>query len=333
MAPVLAPRACQRLALVTSFGSALLVGGMVALIVAVAGCQGRTPAPMARQRPSIVAADGVLCDLTQRLVQSAAEVNCLVPPGEDPHSLRLTPQQKRQLGQAQVVLINGYNLSPSLQGLAGSKAVAELAVPDSPKLDPQSADPHVWQDPAQGQALVRWLHRELGALLPAEARAMDRRAKAMESVLADLDTWNRRQLATIPGQAAGQKPVLASSHRAFISLVRAYGLEELALLDGSSGSHVLRPEGLDATLKQLRRLGVRQLFSEELPPPKALLRLSALSGIPIAPAALVADGLAPGQPSLPATAIANTCLISEGLGGRCDRQSGQALQTRWLAIR
>jgi ABC-type Zn uptake system ZnuABC Zn-binding protein ZnuA len=151
--------------------------------------------------------------------------------------------------------------------------------------------------------------------------------------LADLDTWNRHQLATIPSQAAGEKPVLASSHRAFISLTRAYGLQELAVLDGSSGSHVLRPEGLDASLKQLRRLGVRQLFSEAIPPSKALLRLSALSGIPIAPAALVADGLAPGQPSLPATAIANTCLISEGLGGRCDRDSAKVLQSRWQAIR
>ena len=325
MAPVLAGRHCQRLVLAASFASALMV--------AVVGCQSRTPKPMDQHRPSIVAADGVLCDLTKRLVQSAAEVHCLVSAGEDPHGLRLTPQQKRQLGQAQVVLINGYNLTPSLQGLARSKAVAELAVPDSPKLGTQSADPHVWHDPDQSQALVRWLHRELASLLPAEAGAMDGRAKAMESVLADLDIWNRRQLATIPSQAIGQKPVLATGHRAFISLARAYGLQELAVLDGSSGSHVLRPEGLDATLKQLRRLRVRQLFSEEIPPAKALLRLSALSGIPIAPTALVADGLAPGQPTLPATAMANTCLISEGLGGRCDRKSAQILQTRWQAIR
>ena len=58
--------------------------------------------------PEVVAADGVLCDLTQRLAGSDLQVACLLQPGDDPHQFHLTPQQSQQLKGAQLVLINGY---------------------------------------------------------------------------------------------------------------------------------------------------------------------------------------------------------------------------------
>ena len=68
----------------------------------------------------------------------------------------------------------------------------------------------------------------------------------------------------------------------------------------------------------------------------ALQRVSSLSGVPIAAAPLVADGLAAepdGNGNLVATLAANTCLIVNGLGGRCDPSGQQALSQRWQAIR
>jgi len=47
----------------------------------------------------------------------------------------------------------------------------------------------------------------------------------------------------------------------------------------------------------------------------------------------VVDGLAQADPSLPATAIANTCVISEGLGGRCDQKAAEGIASRWRVIR
>jgi hypothetical protein len=79
------------------------------------------------------------------------------------------------------------------------------------------------------------------------------------------------------------------------------------------------------------------LFSEQLPPSKALQRISALSGVPLSAEPLMADGLAPAgkgsTSSLVATLSANTCLIVNGLGGRCDRASQEALIESWQAIR
>ena len=331
----------------------------LALALAAAGALQacRTPPPA-----DVIAADGVLCDITQRLAASDLRVSCLLQPGDDPHQFRLTPQQSRELSQAQLVLINGFGLTPALAELTKpgpsqtkTVAVAELAVPNSPVLEaapPKTADshqhhdeenhdegehahgdrdPHVWHDPTQAAALVLLVAQQLQQLKPAAQAPIAARAQAMTATLQQLDAWNRRQLATI----TTARP-LATGHRAFASLARAYGLQELAVVDASSSSDNLRPQAFQAVVEQLRREQVPMLFAEQLPAGKALQRVSSLSGVPIAAAPLVADGLAAepdGNGNLVATLAANTCLIVNGLGGRCDPSGQQALSQRWQVIR
>ena len=163
----------------------------------------------------------------------------------------------------------------------------------------------------------------------------------MVAALQQLDRWNRQQFATIPAPPSPR----ATGHRAFASLARAYGLRELPVVDSLSSSLSLRPQAFAAVLTQLKRERVTMLFAESLPANKALQRISALSGVPIAPAPLVADGLAKGAglagaqaspaqgSSLVATLTANTCLIVTGLKGHCDQASRQRLIQQWAAIR
>lgn len=320
-------------------------------VLALAGC-GATPAA------EVIAGDGVLCDISQRLAADDLRVSCLLQPDDDPHQFRLTPEQSRAMGQARLVLINGYGLTPALArqsgGEGGAVAVAELAVPQSPLLEnghghgdgdshshgdshdqshaQDERDPHVWHDPRQAAAMVGLISERLQALDPAAAGRIQQRSAAMQQVLEQLHQWNRRQFASIPGT-----PILATGHRAFASLARAYQLQELPLVDGSSSSDVLRPQELEAVLGQLRQRQVPSLLAEQLPASKAMARISAVSGVPLAARPLLADGLAPAEagipPNLISTLTANTCLIAASLQGRCDSQAQQQLISRWLAIR
>jgi zinc/manganese transport system substrate-binding protein len=180
--------------------------------------------------------------------------------------------------------------------------------------------------------MVQLVAQQLEQLKPAARLRIAARARAMTTVLGQLDRWNRQQLATIPVA----RP-LASGHRAFASLARAYGLQELPLVDSMSSSDNLRPQAFQAVVQQLKQEQVPMLFSEQLPPSKALERISALSGVPLSAEPLVADGLAPAgdgsASSLVATLSTNTCLIVNGLGGRCDRASQQTLIQSWQGIR
>jgi zinc/manganese transport system substrate-binding protein len=80
----------------------------------------------------------------------------------------------------------------------------------------------------------------------------------------------------------------------------------------------------------LQQQGVRSLFAEQQPASKALQRISSLSGVPLAEQPLLADSAGD---NLMATLTANTCLIVDALGGRCNQARGAELVRAWSAIR
>ncbi|MBW0175094.1 MAG: metal ABC transporter substrate-binding protein [Vulcanococcus sp.] len=301
----------------------------------------------------VIAADGALCDITRRLAASSLKVDCLLGPSDDPHQLQLTPAQTRQINQAKLLLINGYGLTPALDKLSRAVKVAEIAVPNSPDLndgghgDKHSQaehehnhahedngeaahllgdqDPHVWHDPRQAAAMVKLVRQKLEQLNPQAAAQIQARSEAMQRSLNALDRWNREQFSTVPPPR-----VLASGHRAFASLARAYQLKELPVIDATSTSEALRPQALANVVAALRNQGARSLFAEQTPASKALLRISSLSGVPLASHPLRADSAGD---NLMATLTTNTCLIVNALGGRCNQASAGALVASWNAIR
>ena len=301
----------------------------LALLVLLLGAASLAPASPARatSAPLVVAADGVLCDLTRTLVADQARVVCLIPAGRDPHQAALRPSDRQAIAEARLVLVNGYGLTPALTRLSGGTppvAVAEQAVPASP-----GRDPHVWHDPAQAAAMVRVVEGRLTPLLPAgAAAAVKRRGLAATAVLADLGRWVERQINTVPSRSR----VLVTEHRAFSSLARRFGVRELPLLDSFTTAGVLRPASLAAITTAVRDSGTRQVFAESLPVSKTLRRLSRASGVPVNPTPLVADGLSPGRSTVQ-TATDNVCTFVSGQGGRCDAAAADGLARRWASIR
>lgn len=305
----------------------------------------------------VIAADGVLCDLTRRLAAADLRVDCLLDPDDDPHQFLLSPLQSREVQQARLVLINGYALTPALQKLPRAVAVAELAVPPSPASataeaeqehghghhsgdahekehhhDHGGRDPHAWHDPLQAEAMVHVVSEQLQELKPAAAAAIRQREQLMRQSLVALDRWNRRQFATLPAERGTR--TLATGHRAFSSLARRYELTELPVVDAGSTSEALRPQALAAVVQRLKAEKIPAMFSEQWPASKAITRISELSGVPLAPGSLRADGLASApHDDLMATLTTNTCLIVDQLGGRCDRPGQRQLIAGWEAIR
>ena len=303
----------------------------------------------------VIAADGVLCDLTRRLAAADLRVDCLLEPDDDPHQFLLNPRQSREAQQARLVLINGFALTPALQKLPRAVAVAELAVPQSPASaeteakaetdhdhqhehehedhhDHGGRDPHVWHDPLQAEAMVHVVSERLQELKPAAAASIRQREQVMRQSLVVLHRWNRRQFATLPAERGNR--TLATAHRAFSSLARRYELTELPVVDAGSTSEALRPQALAAVVQRLKTETIPALFSEQWPASKAITRISELSGVPLAPGALRADGLASApHDDLMATLTTNTCLIVDQLGGRCDRTGQRQLIAGWEAIR
>jgi zinc/manganese transport system substrate-binding protein len=309
---------------------------LLALLATLVGCR---QAPQAATTPAVagprvIAGDGVLCDLSQRLAPSQVQVDCLLGPGDDPHHFRLTPSQSQAVAQSSLLLVTGGGLTPALERLPNRVAIVDRLPPDPGDRDRQ--DPHLWHDPAQATLRVREVAAQLAVLAPQSRGEIEARSAALQSLLADLDRWNRRQLATIPLGPDGQRPPLAMAHRAISYYSGAYGLQEMPLVDQDSTSSSLRPAQFAAVVSQLGQRRVPALFREPGEIGRSLQRISELSGVPIAPTPLVVDGLAraaDGSPrSLMATLVANTCALSQGLKGQCDSDAGARLQQQWEAI-
>jgi ABC-type Zn uptake system ZnuABC Zn-binding protein ZnuA len=309
---------------------------LLALLATLAGCR---QGPQAATTPGVVgprviAGDGVLCDLSQRLAPSQVQVDCLLGPGDDPHEFRLTPSQSQALAQSSLLLVNGGGLTPALEKLPNRVAIVDRLPPDPGERDRQ--DPHLWHDPAQAALMVREVAAQLAVLAPQSRGEIEARSAALQALLVDLDRWNRRQLATIPLGPDGQRPPMAMAHRALSSYSGAYGLQEMPLVDQDSTSSSLRPAQFAAVVSQLGQRRVPALFREPGEIGRSLQRISDLSGVPIAPTPLVVDGLARAADgrslSLMATLVANTCALSQGLKGQCDSDAGARLQQQWQAI-
>jgi ABC-type Zn uptake system ZnuABC Zn-binding protein ZnuA len=180
--------------------------------------------------------------------------------------------------------------------------------------------------------MVHVVSERLQELKPAAAAAIRQREQLMRQSLVALDRWNRRQFATLPAERGNR--TLATGHRAFSSLARRYELTELPVVDAGSTSEALRPQALAAVVQRLKAEKIPALFSEQWPASKAITRISELSGVPLAPGSLRADGLASApDDDLMATLTTNTCLIVDQLGGRCDRPGQRQLIAGWEAIR
>jgi len=312
-------------------------GLLLALAMALGACRGPVPGGSGTG-PAVVAADGVLCDLTRVVAAGEVKVDCLLEPGSDPHTLSLSPAQARRLRDADLVLVHGLGLTPALADpptRATVVAVAEEAALKPLPLDGHDhghdhggVDPHVWHDPRNTARMAELVGRRLAAVAPPQARSgLEERARRAGDVLVDLDAWAAAQIATIP---ADQR-VLATAHRAFATFARHYGLRELPLLDAFGGEGALRPATLAGFERELKEAGVRRLFPEQRPPSKALQTIARQTGIPLADSPLSADGLAPDRSTV-GTFVDNTCTIVSGLGGSCDRQGAERLERRWRTI-
>ena len=75
------------------------------------------------ERLQVVASTGILADLASRVGGDDAEVSAVIPPGADVHSFSPSPDAARRIAEADVVIVNGYNLEEStLDVILGNRA-------------------------------------------------------------------------------------------------------------------------------------------------------------------------------------------------------------------
>ncbi|WP_343039243.1 metal ABC transporter solute-binding protein, Zn/Mn family [Sodalinema gerasimenkoae] len=293
------------------------------LVLGLVGC-GPTVPTGEEDRLRVVSTSTMIGDWVERVGGEAIAHEGLLEPGVDPHVYEPVPQDSVALENADVIFYNGYDLEPGLIRLVdsvGESAVRVALGEIIPALDFEEdgeiePDPHVWGDVRHAITMTNHIRDVLSEESPPHDSIFLQNAAMFTAELENLDEWVREQIATIPEN----NRLLVTTHDAFQYYANAYGLEVLGTLIGISTEEQPSAQTLRQLVDEVRESGVPVIFAETTINPQLINTVAEEAGVELAERELYSDSIgAPGSDgdSYIRAIAANTCTITDALGGSC----------------
>jgi len=309
---------------------------VVALSIGVTGCSApsanqaspvassaATPT-IASDAPKVVATNSVLCDLVKQIAANTVNLTCLIKPGTDPHLYQATPDDRKAIETANLVLYGGYSFEPGLVKLiqAGSNAtkvaVDEVAVPTPQTFEEDGKpepDPHVWHNAQNGVQITQVIQNNLAKIAPTNADLYAKNAGAIAVQLTQIDGWIKSQIATIP--PATRK--LVTTHDALGYYAKAYNVPIEGALEGISTEEKPTAARVKELVTTITAAKVPTIFAEVSINPQLIETVAKEANVKVSDQELFTDGL--GEPGSSGETYqkmltANTKAIVQGLGGK-----------------
>jgi zinc transport system substrate-binding protein len=213
-----------------------------------AGCGERAPEATGGALEIAVGA-APLAWVARGLAPADARVTVLVPPGASPHGWEPTPAQAAALQSADLVLVVGLGMSPSIEGRVAGDARA-LVFADATGVAAEhdhaheagddhdhAVDPHLWLDPALVATLVRTTHDRIAALQASRGALDDaeraRLADARDAMLAEIDSVRTDGAQALAAHAGAG---LVTVHDAWGRFASSFGLRIVGVLQRAGES-------------------------------------------------------------------------------------------------
>ena len=243
----------------------------------------------------VVATFSVLADIAREVGGTAVEVSALVGPNADAHVFEPTPSDVRRVAGADVVITNGLRFEGwidrliAASGYRGTIVVASRGV--AMRQLSGGADPHAWQDLANGMRYAENIRAALVAALavksPARVAQIETRAAAYQQRLAALDRDTRARIAALPAE----RRRVITSHDAFGYFAAAYGITFIAPRGWTTGSEP-SAEAVARIVRQAREAKASALLVENISDPRLIERIAREAGLKVG-GELYSDALSP----------------------------------------
>jgi ABC-type Zn uptake system ZnuABC Zn-binding protein ZnuA len=278
------------------------VGGALASLVLVAGCNGSAASPSPSESTeaaadyTVIATTSVFADLAQLALGDNVTIETIIPAGVDVHTFEPSPADAQKLAGAELIVMNGLGLDEwalSLLEAAGKneEAVLELAEGidesnawvylEGEEHDEEvgeehghgGADPHIWLDPKGAAIYVERIAARVAAELPERATEIESARDAGLAAIAALDEELRVGFAAI--DASARK--IVTFHDGFGYFARAYEIEIVGVAVEAPGQEPSAKE-IAALIDAIKAAGVTSVFSEAQFPSKVLDQVAAETG-------------------------------------------------------
>jgi len=247
-----------------------------------------------------VASFSILGDMVAQVGGDRVDVVTLVGPNGDAHVFSPTPADAKALASADVFFVNGLGFEGWIErlkkssGFEGEVVVASKGV----KLlrmegeHGETADPHAWQDLANGKIYVANIRDGLIAADPDGKSVYEANAAKYLDAIAKEERAVKAALNALP---AARRTII-TSHDAFDYFGAAYGLEIIAPQGVSTDSEASARDVAEI-IRQIRQAKVPAVFIETITDPRLLDQIARETGAKIG-GALYSDALS--EPDGPA---------------------------------
>ena len=264
--------------------------------------------------PLVVATNSVSCGLARQIAGDTINLKCLIEAGTDPHLYQPKPEDRKAIDSAKLILYGGYSFEPSLIKLiqassntAPKIAVNEVAVPNpllfeeahdhahdkadkrdkGDKKAAKEADPHVWNNAANGIKIAQAISNSLSTLRPDQASTYAKNTAQLVGELEQIDVWIKAQIATIPQDSRK----LVTTHDALGYYAKAYDLPVEGALNGISTEEQPTPTRVKELVEVIKTSKVPTIFAEVSINPKLIAAVAKEANVKVAERELYA-----GQP-------------------------------------
>ncbi len=218
-----------------------------------AGCGTRQE----RDEPLILATVYPYGLLLKQLAGDSLEVRTLVPPNASPHTYSAKPSDLKALGEADLIVANGYGLETNLEDALAARQDKLLKVEDllTPPSGGAEANPHVWLSPRNLIAITLRLGDELQSRFPEHKAAIGQNTGALIAQLTALDARIRQERTTFA------KTPIITWHDSFHWFFEDYGIASLGTVQSSPGKEPTAKE-LNHLADLIKANGVKAIYSE-----------------------------------------------------------------------
>lgn len=231
-----------------------------------------------KDKKTITVTTSFINDMVHQLVGDKANIQMIIPAGEDPHLYVAKPEDHKKLTEADLVLYHGLHFEGKMVEALERTGYAITSTFDKAKVGQMEGDngkmeqdPHFWFNLELYNEAFTNVANKLKEFYKDNAelvKEIDSKAKAYSQKLTELDKYIKDRVKEIPDGSR----YLITPHDAFNYFAKSYGVEVMAPQGISTDSEVANKE-IESTAQFVVDKKVKAIFAESTTDPARMKKL------------------------------------------------------------